>query len=197
VIVISSYKSDTGDAWVVYGSNYSGTGQDLNVYADCLSSTAGSIVQKSAETTVSHSHLGHIEVFCPAGSFVTGGGFATSNDFQPIMYSYPDENGWQVGAQNNSAANNRLIVYAICLSGAEGHFSITSASFTVPAGKVGGGRSDCRANSFSTGGGFRLDYDLQIYLSSQLSKSDWEVYVSNNGNKSRVIEVFVLCLSIT
>jgi hypothetical protein len=197
VIVSSSYKSDSGNVWVVYGSNYSDRSQELNVYAYCLSGTSGSIIQKSAETTVSRSRLGHVEVFCPAGSFVTGGGFATYNDFQPIMYSYPDENGWQAGAQNNSTVDNRLIVYAICLSGAAGRFTITSASFTIPAGTVGGGRSDCQANSFSTGGGFRLDYDLQIYLSSQLSKSDWEVYTSNNGNKSRVIEVFAMCLSIT
>jgi hypothetical protein len=195
VIITSSSKSESGNVWIVYASNYSGSSQDLNVYAYCLSGKAGSIVQKSAETTVSASRLGHIEVFCPSGSFVTGGGFATYNDFQPIMYSYPDENGWQVGAQNNSAVDNRLIVYAICLSGAEGRFTITSASFTVPAGKVGGGRADCRANYFSTGGGFRLDYDLQVYLSSQLSKSDWEDYAINTGNRSRELTVFGICLS--
>ncbi len=196
VIVTASYKLDSRDIWVVYGSNYSDSSQELNVYAYCLSGTSGSIVEKSAETTVAATKEGHIAVFCPLGSFITGGGFTTYNDNQPMMYSYPDENGWQAGAQNNSAADNRLVVYAICLSGIKGKFGITSASFPIPAGKVGGGRANCPADSFSTGGGFRLDFDLRIYLASQLSKSDWEDYAINRGNRNRVLMVFAMCLSI-
>jgi hypothetical protein len=197
VLVTSSSKSEAGNIWVVYGSNHSDTSQELNVYAYCLSGTSGSAIQRSAETTVAKSRLGHVEVFCPAGSFVSGGGFTTYHDYQPMMYSYPGENGWQVAAQNNSPVENRLVVYAICVSGVNGTFTGASADFSIPAGKVGGGRAICPGNSFSTGGGFRLDFDVRIYLSSQLSKTDWEDYAANKGNANRVITVYAVCLSKT
>jgi len=79
LVIYTTYKD--GNGWTTYGWNTSGSSRLLNSYAVCLSNTSGSTSQKAASTNVGAGSIGHLVVSCPAGSVVTGGGWASNKDF--------------------------------------------------------------------------------------------------------------------
>ena len=106
--------SMSGNGWQADAKNISGSNQLLNAYAICLSGTSGSIQQVYAQVSVPNGAVGHAIKACPAGTYLTGGGFATGGTLP-----YTDSatgTSWEVYIQNNSGASQLVNSYAMCLT---------------------------------------------------------------------------------
>jgi hypothetical protein len=107
--------SATGNGWEVYAQNTSGSDKLLNSYAVCLSGTSGSTQQIYTQVTASAGGVGHAVSNCPAGTVVTGGGYAGNVNLF-VYNTSATGNGWEVYAQNTSGSDKLLNSYAICLT---------------------------------------------------------------------------------
>ena len=107
-----------GNGWRVYAKNNTGFSRSVHAYAVCLSNTSGTVTQAYKQVTAPAGGVGHPIAACPAGSIVTGGGWATYADGSLHVYnSTKSGNGWQVYAKNNTGSGKAMYAYAICLSG--------------------------------------------------------------------------------
>ncbi len=148
------------------------------------------------QVTIATGTSGNSTVDCPSGSVVVGGGFAAGNDM--VVYnSFQEGNGWRVYAKNNSASDQLLNAYAICLFNTTGSTSRQYNHADIPAGNIGHVVAPCPAGSVVTGGGFGTDpYSMWVYNSS-ISGNGWQAYARNNGPVSLSLVVYATCLSGT
>ena len=192
--VIVYTHSMEGNGWGVYAKNNSGLSQLLNAYAVCLSSTAGSSQQILKQITIAAGGVGFGTASCPAGSVVTGGGFASSADYLWVYNSGMDVNGWSAFAQNTSGASQLFNIYGICLSGAGGSTSVAQKTVSIAGGASDGGEALCPAGTLVTGGGYALRTGLVIYASSlSLDRTKWDAYATNTSGSSQFINIFAVC----
>jgi hypothetical protein len=193
MIIYSQYKQ--GNGWRVYGKNNSGSSQLLNAYALCLSNTAGSTQQILKQVTVAAGEVGYDTAVCPAGSIVTGGGFASNPAAHWVYNSSKGGNGWSAYAKNNSGAGALFNIYAICLSGAGGSTSQVGEQITVSGGSSSGGEAQCPAGKLVTGGGYALSNNLTVYNSSRKSAdhSKWNVFSRNSGGGGALMNIYAIC----
>ena len=188
-------QSKEGNGWRVYGKNNFGVSQLLNVYAICLSNTAGSTQQIQKQVTVTAGEVGYDTAVCPAGSIVTGGGFASNPAAHWVYNSSKEGNGWRAYAKNNSGAGALFNIYAICLSGAGGSTSQVGEQITISGGSSSGGEAQCPAGKLVTGGGFALGNNLVVYNSS-LKPTDhtkWNVFSKNSGGSGSLMNIYAIC----
>jgi len=189
-------SAQQGNGWQVYAKNYAGGSQLLNAYAVCLFNSGGTVSQVLAQVTISAGGVGNVLASCPAGSVVTGGGFASDPDKLWVYNISQDGNNWHVYARNLTASNQILNSYAICLSGTSGVTSQAGTNLTVAAGGSDGKAIACPSGSFPTGGGYALSDNLVMYSSSMTSAgSGWEAYSHNVGGSGALMNVYVTCLS--
>jgi len=187
--------SQDGNGWRVYGWNSSGGGLPLNAYAICLSNSGGSTTQVYNQVSVPAGGVGHAEVSCPAGSVVTGGGYASNHDQTLYVYnSSRSGNGWQVYAHNMSGSSRLLNVYAICLSGTSASSTQVLQQISVAANSTGHAIASCPAGSIVTGGGFAGSDELYVYTTAK-EENGWEAYARNSSGISRLLNVYAICLS--
>jgi hypothetical protein len=107
-------KSDNG--WQIYVNNTGTETPLVNVYAVCLSGVSGSTTQVSqTNIVVPANDMAEGSKNCPAGSYITGGGFATNLGVIIHRTSLLD-NGWFNIALNMTATQKTLNTYAICYS---------------------------------------------------------------------------------
>jgi hypothetical protein len=132
-------ESMEGNGWGVYAKNNSGSSQLLNAYAICLSNTAGSSQQILKQITVAAGGVGYDTASCPAGSIVTGGGFASSADYLWVYNTSMNGNGWSAYARNTSGSSQLFNIYSICLSGAGGSTSSASKQVSIAGSASNGG----------------------------------------------------------
>ncbi len=192
MVVYTQSKQLNG--WRVYAKNNSGSSQLLNAYAICLSNTAGSTQQILKQITVAAGDIGYDTALCPAGSVVTGGGFASNPDAHWIYNSSMNGNGWRAYARNNTGLGQVLNIYAICLSGAGGSTSMVGEQITVAAGNSAGGDAQCPAGKLVTGGGYALGNNLVVYNSSLKSDhSKWNVFSRNTGGSGALMNIYAIC----
>ena len=106
-------SSRSGNGWQIWVRNTTSGDPLFNVYAICLSGTSGTVADPV--TTVSVPANDHKQgiTMCPAGSFVTGGGFAI-NHGEYIYNTSPSGNGWQNFVDNPTADQLAMYTYAIC-----------------------------------------------------------------------------------
>ncbi|MFC2028767.1 NBR1-Ig-like domain-containing protein [Chloroflexota bacterium] len=111
-------SSKSGNGWQVYARNNSGTSQLLNAYAICLAGTSATSSQVVEQTTIPASSTKGVDVECPSGSILTGGGFASSTDM--LMYNTSmtssTPSAWVSYARNLTGSSKLLNTYAICLT---------------------------------------------------------------------------------
>jgi len=184
-------SSKTGNGWQVYARNKTGSSQLLNAYAICLSNTKGSSSQVNQVST-SGSGIGHAVANCPAGSVVTGGGFA-GNDNLFVYNSSMSGNGWQVYAKNTSGSSQLLNAYAICLAGTNGTTNQVFAQSSVASKGVGHTVASCPSGALITGGGFAGSANLIVYTSKSSSDDRWEVYAKNTAASSDLLNSCAIC----
>jgi hypothetical protein len=194
--VLPYTHSQSGNGWSLYVKNNSGSSKLANVYAYCLKGPSGTSTQVYTQVTVPAGNIGHPVADCPAGSVVTGGGWASKSDGSLIVYnSSMSGNGWQIYAKNTSGSNQLLNAYAICVSGSGGSTSQVVSQSTVAAGSAGFTEAACPASALATGGGFAADADLWIYNTS-LSGSNWMTYAKNSAGTGKLLNSYAICLSM-
>jgi hypothetical protein len=187
-------QSREGNGWRVYAKNNSGTSQLLNAYAICLSGTGGVTTQVMHQVTVPGGSHAQSTVECPAGSVITGGGYA-STDTMRVYNSSMSGNGWQAWADNLQGSGQLLNAYAVCLSGTGAAATQAMASVDVAAHDIGFAFAGCPGGQFSSGGGFALQNDLIVYNTSQHMSDVWSSYARNGGDSTRTMFVYGICLA--
>lgn len=194
--VLPYTHSQSGNGWSLYVKNNSGSSKLANVYAYCLKGPSGTFTQVYTQVTVPAGNIGHPVADCPAGSVVTGGGWASKSDGSLIVYnSSMSGNGWQIYAKNTSGSNQLLNAYAICVSGSGGSTSQVVSQSTIAAGSAGYAEAACPAGALATGGGFAADTDLWIYNTS-LSGSNWMTYAKNSAGTGKLLNSYAICFSM-
>lgn len=197
MVVYTHFKD--GNGWRVYAKNYSGSSQSLGAYAICLHNVSGaSVSQVTASISISPGASSYTIASCPAGSIVTGGGYASNPDTLWVYNSSMSGNGWAAFAQNLGGSNQMFNVYAICLSGISGATTQVVAQALISGGASGGVEVACPSGSIVTGGGFALNSDLVIYNTSMklTDMTRWNSFARNNGSAGRQLNVYAICLSL-
>jgi hypothetical protein len=108
-----------GNSWEIYARNLSGTGKLVNAYAICLHGVDATIDEIYEGVTIppGPGTYDNASPECPFLEYVTGGGFAASDDL--IMYNTsPDtsNNQWDTWAENMGTSSRLINGYAECLS---------------------------------------------------------------------------------
>jgi hypothetical protein len=187
-----------GNGWRAYARNNAGSDKLLNVYARCLKNTAGSTQQVFTSGQVQPGDILNVEQACPAGTIVTGGGFASKSDGSLNVYNTSKSgNGWQIWARNTSGSAEQVNVYAICLSGVNATTYDTLNSVSVPAGGSQGDFVACSDGDLAVGGGFAAQNDLRMYNSSPrpTTTNEWVGYGRNSSSDSRTFFNYAICLT--
>lgn len=188
-------SSQSGNGWEVYAKNTSGASFPLNAYAICLSNTAGASTQVYAQVSVPGGDVGHAVAACPAGSVVTGGGYAAKSDKSLFVYnSSRSGNGWQVYARNTTSANQLLNAYATCLSGTNGTVQQVLNQISAPSGSIGHAVAACPSGTLVTGGGFAGNTNLYVYNTSMEDNNQWETYAQNLSGSSQTLNSYAICI---
>jgi hypothetical protein len=109
-------SSKIGNGWQITVDNTSSETPLVNVYAVCLSGVTGSTSQaESTDNKVPANGTANAEQLCPAGSHVTGGGFAISTDLT-LYNTSKAQNGWINFVSNAANAERSFDTFAICYS---------------------------------------------------------------------------------
>jgi hypothetical protein len=187
----------SGNGWIVYAKNNDSVANPITVYAVCLSNESGSTSFQLASTSVGAGTYGQAVANCPAGSVVTGGGFASNAETLWVYNSSMTGNGWQVYARNLSGGSQGLNVYAICLSGSSATSTSIATNTTVSGGTYGSAEAVCPSGKLLTGGGYALGDNLSVYNSSMdvSDSTKWNVYANNSGGSGALMNVYAVCLA--
>jgi len=192
--------SKEGNGWRVYVKNFSGSNKSVNAYAVCLFNVPGaSTTQVYQQVNVSGGQIGHAQVSCPAGTIVTGGGWATNHQGSLHLYnSSRSGNGWGVYVKNKLAPSQLLNAYAICLS-SSGSWSTQQVGKqeTVPGNSTKGVVAICPSGTLATGGGFAGSTDLKMYNTSpwHTNGTEWITYGKNTSGSGKLLNSYAICLS--
>jgi hypothetical protein len=106
-------SSKSGNGWQIWVKNVTSGDPLFNVYAICLSGTSGTVSDPMTSVSVPANDYEHGITMCPAGSYVTGGGFAI-NHGEYIYNTSPSGNGWQNYVDNPTSDPLQMYTYAIC-----------------------------------------------------------------------------------
>jgi hypothetical protein len=196
VLVYTHSKSENG--WQVYGVNNSASEKLLHVYATCLSNTNGSVTQGYEQMAAPVGGMGHGTTTCPAGSIVTGGGWASNVDGSMSIYnSSKSGNGWQVYVQNSDDEEKFFNTYAICLSGTDGVSDQRGDNVSISAGSTGAVKAVCENDALITGGGFAANPEFYVYDTSLEKGSDstWWAYAINPTGSEQLLGSYAICIS--
>jgi len=190
--------SKSGNGWQAYGVNNAASEKLLTVYATCLSNTDGSSSQIYDQVVAPAGGIGNGAATCPAGSVVTGGGWASNSDGSLAIYnSSKSGNGWQVYARNTSGEEKFFNAYAICLAGTNGITNQRGDKMSITAGSTGAVGAVCDDGALVTGGGFAANKDLYIYDTSLEKGSDstWWAYAINPTGSSQLLGSYATCIT--
>jgi hypothetical protein len=112
------YRSDmTGNSARAYGKNLSGSGVIMRTYATCLTAAGATTVQATNSGTATAHTVATLEAACPAGTVVTGAGFALSQPLVLVrLMKKSGENTIMVSVNNLSGSNLPYAAYAVCMA---------------------------------------------------------------------------------
>ena len=185
-----------GNGWRVHGRNNTGSSKLLNVYAICLFNSGGSTSQVFEQENVNANDTTQIEVSCPSGSLVTGGGWIIgSTDPTEIYNSTRSGNGWQIYINNTGGGTPFINVYAVCLSGVVGTTSqVSDTTGQIPPNDTLQLEKACPSGTLVTGGGFAVNIGATIYNSSK-SSNGWQNFARNNIGTQKLLHTYAICYS--
>lgn len=192
-------QSKDGNGWHVYAKNTTPTPKSLVAYATCLHNYSnGSSTQKTVQAHAAVNGVGHASINCPAGTIVTGGGYASNPDKLRVYNStMTGSNGWQVYAQNKGATEEIFNAYAICLA-ASGSSTQKVAQFSVNAGSFNSTSVACPSGTLATSGGFAMGNNLTLYNSylNLADKTKWSTYAVSDSGSSQLVNAYASCLTL-
>lgn len=193
--MVAYTHSQDGNSWTAYAKNNGGTSGLLNSYAVCLYASMGTTSMVWSQVTVTAGNNGNAVVACPAGSVVTGGGYASNSNLL-VYNSSLSGNGWQVYANNPTGASILLNSYATCLSGTSGSTSQVFAQKSIAAGASDGAEASCPAGTILTGGGFAGSKNIWVFNTSMktMDSETWNVFGKNLTGTSQLLNSYAICL---
>jgi hypothetical protein len=185
-----------GNGWRVYGYNTSGSSKNMTVYATCLFNSGGTSSQVLEQENINANDITNIDVACPGGSVVTGGGWVIGSTTPVEIYnSTRSDNGWQIYVNNTGGDTPLVNAYAVCLSGVSGSTSqVFQSGVDVLAGSTAHGEKACPSGTYVTGGGFATDLGVIIYNTS-LSDNGWQNYARNTTGSDKLMNTYTICYS--
>ncbi len=152
-----------------------------------------------------------LEVFCPDGTDVTGGGVQTSALSEDVELSStlpvdldldlsPDD-GWSGSAGNSSPALEELTVHVICASGT---FKRPSTNKPLPHLGTATATATCPAKTKVTGGGVAVsggNVSLEVSSTRPIDNGDrdskpddgWFGRATNRSGGDKAMDVFAIC----
>ncbi|MBM3151581.1 MAG: hypothetical protein FJZ96_05150 [Chloroflexi bacterium] len=197
MVIYTHSRSSDGNGWTAYAKNFAGASGLLNSYAICLWNVSGTTSQVFTQVSVPAGGVKQALATCPAGSVVTGGGYASSADNLQVYNSSKSGNGWQAYAENLSGSSQLFNAYAICLTATGAVTDHEYVQITVPGSSSDGKDIACPSGSLVTGGGFALGDNLVIYNSSMkpTDVTKWNAYARNTGAGGQLLNIYAVCLS--
>lgn len=189
--IYHSMKDENG--WRVYGRNTTASSKSMNTYAICMNISGGSVSQELVQTNANANGITHLEVTCPTGAVITGGGWVigATNPIE-VYNSSRSGNGWQIYVNNTSGENPLINAYAICLSGTSGTTSSVGNNGPVTADGTGHVVQSCPSGSYVTGGGFATNIGAVIYNTSKIDNG-WQNYARNNTGTQKGLNTYAIC----
>jgi hypothetical protein len=107
-----------GSGWGGYAFNHGSSPQVVTFYTECLTAPGAQVTfTPPASATIAPGASGDPQASCPAGTLLSGGGFA--DDENAIVYDSSPNSTTSWGADilnQNILQSNLLNVYAMCLS---------------------------------------------------------------------------------
>jgi len=190
-------SSRNGNGWRVYAKNNGSANRLMRVYAVCMHNTGGSVSQALSSLNVPANSVGYAEASCPAGSIITGGGWAGKSDGSLVVYnSSLYSGGWRVYARNVSGSAKQLNAYAICVSGVSGSSTSVHQQVTVSNGSWNHAEATC-SSGLRTGGGFATSADAGVWVyNTSPNTSDaavWDIYARNNTGSNVLLNSYAIC----
>jgi hypothetical protein len=194
---VQSRPSDA-NGWTATGWNR-GLGLDeITVYALCAELPFANTASAEASVSVPGRKTDSVSVDCPAGSFVTGGGFRGNTDSRLyVPENRRSGNGWTVRVNNRENYPIRITVYAACLQGASGRAVSVTGSKEIAANGTGTAEAVCSADAILIGGGWSSADDDLLALASFPGGGKWSVKAVNFHGKAVNLEARGVCLSLT
>jgi hypothetical protein len=112
------YRSDmAGGSARTYAKNFSGVAKILRTYGICLTAAGATTVQATNSTVVAAHSTGTVEAACPAGTIVTGAGFALGETLNLVaLYKKSGAEAVVAKALNLGGTALGLNAYAVCLA---------------------------------------------------------------------------------
>ncbi|HEY70666.1 MAG TPA: hypothetical protein G4O08_08800 [Anaerolineae bacterium] len=195
LVVYSSVPISNG--WRVYAKNTTTINKQFNAYAICLYNTAGTVSFESNNEIIPAGGANSSKAVCPSGSYITGGGFASNPNRHWVYATLKSGTGWETYARNITTADHQITTYAVCLSGVNASTTQVFDQSTIPGTSSGGGEVACPTNTLTTGGGFWLSTNMQLYSSFMklTDSSRWNNFARNNSFTPRLINIYATCLS--
>jgi len=189
------------DEWVVAAENTTNSELTLRVTAICLSNSGGSTAMVEKIETIQVDEQKSVSAACPAGSVVTGGGWAkASGPSIPVRQSFQSGNGWTVQFGNYTNSPTQVRAYAICLSGTDAASYQYMESAYVGAGNYGDATAFCEHGQLISGGGFYTG-GVTIFKNDPIGpnasepKYGWSVQGKNQAHHTTFsIQSFATCL---
>lgn len=180
-----------GNGWEVAAKNNAGTSGLLNAYAICVTDLAGSVQLVFKQVTVGAGSTGQAVQACPAGTVLTGGGFA-ANTGEEVYSNAPSGNGWESAAKNTTGAGLLLNAYALCYNGAGATSTQPFTQVTVGAGTNGNTSVACPSGRIVTGGGYAANSG-EIVFNTSKDGNGWHTFATNTTAIAHLLNSYAVC----
>ena len=203
------YKSARylANSWNVVAANRSNTqGTTITIAIQCLLNTSASSAEAlSAVTTIPAGSTALAQVTCPAGTILSGGGFASGTNALHVYQNTPRSGevpSWVVRAKNlNSSQPITFQAQAVCLSGVSGSPKIRDIfRGNVPAGgETTITSSTCAEDTLLSSGGSYFSTGTSNTIKANHRDSDpgrWTTTIVNNESTSNSPHLATICLEL-
>jgi hypothetical protein len=187
-----------GNGWRAYAKNYTALNKVLKAYAFCLTGVSGSSTQVSHDENQAAGAYSGSLASCPAGSVISGLGYATDSDAQWVYRSDMAGGNVRNYAKNFSGVVKILRTYAVCLTAAGAVTVQATNTTTVAAHSTGTVEAACPAGTIVSGAGFALGETLNLV--ALYKKSGAEAVVAkalNLGGTDLGLNAYAICLAIS
>jgi len=212
-VLVNASVPDGDGGWEVYMENVSGVETDFGVNADCAAEPKNYVIESSNPVSVPPgAHSANVNVSCPAGLAVLGGGGMNEdlNDMY-LSSSYPIASTkgttttykWRTDANNVSSETSESVAVAICAKPLSGYTIEVSAPVDVPPSAedeaIAGCPSGTQGETFVMGGGTRTSTkSTAIAMSTgfpyiRKHSTSWDVIPDNGSSSDISVKSYAVC----
>jgi hypothetical protein len=135
-----------------------------------------------------------VNVACPSGTIVTGGGWR-SGDVNAVrtVSSLQNINGWEAEFQSYSSSAVTVYAYAECLAGVSGYSVSAVKSQAVQGNQLAAPQAHC-SSGIASGGGFLVNNLPTPFESMPNSATDWLIIAYSNAETGGEVDATAVCL---